>query len=252
MTAITNLPSVNTLTNQIIIPVVDGSDGNKTKKINIEQIVSLSRGPQGNVGPTGPNGGPQGPAGVTGPTGNQGPTGAGATGPTGPRGNIGPTGLGSTGPQGPTGAASNVVGPTGAQGPTGPAGTGGGSFTRTLSSASTAPLASGATAYNNWPGFKSYAILKLQTSAASWVRLYTSNDARTADSSRVQSIDPLPGSGVILDVITTGSSAQLISPAVIGFNDEDPTTSTICVSITNLTSSTQSLGLTMTLLPLEV
>lgn len=87
MTTIFNLPSLNTLTNQLILPVVDLSTSPPiTKKVTIDQLVAAS---------------------------------VGATGPRGPTGTIGPTG-----PQGPTGSASNVAGPTGAIGPTGNTGLG--------------------------------------------------------------------------------------------------------------------------------
>ena len=112
MTTIYNLPALNTLTNQLILPVVDLSNSPPiTKKITIDQLVAASIGATGPIGPQGPTG-PQGGAGptgaasnVAGPTGPQGvvgPTGAGSNvvGPTGPQGDVGPTGTGATGPQG--------------------------------------------------------------------------------------------------------------------------------------------------------
>lgn len=67
MTQIVNLPSLTTLTNQLIVPVADISDGGRTKKVSIDQLIALSAGPRG----------PQGLAGVPGPSGPSGPSGPG-------------------------------------------------------------------------------------------------------------------------------------------------------------------------------
>jgi hypothetical protein len=123
MTRIINLPAFSTITNQVILPVVDLSIlPEVTRKMGLDQLITLvNQAAEEIVGPTGPRGpsgptGPQGLSGPTGPLGNAGPQGPiGVTGPTGPPG--GPQG--PTGPVGPTGPASTVSGPTG---PTGPAG----------------------------------------------------------------------------------------------------------------------------------
>lgn len=61
MTSIANLPPLSTLTNEIILPVVDLSDGiGRTKQVTLGQLRTLSVGPRGAVGPTGPDG-PSGP-----------------------------------------------------------------------------------------------------------------------------------------------------------------------------------------------
>jgi hypothetical protein len=101
-------------------------------------------------------------------------------------------------------------------------------------------------------GYKSYALLKVQTSSASWVRIYTSSAQQTADSSRTQGNDPVPGSGVIAEVITTGATTQIITPGAIGWNDESPVNSTVYLAVTNLTSSNQTITVTLTMLQLEV
>lgn len=145
MARITNLPFLSTLTNQLILPVVDAShDPARTRKMELEQLIVLVNqaaeqivgptgpsGPPGDTGPTGPTGADStvvGPSGPTGPGGDPGPTGP--TGPTGPPGDIGPTGPpGDIGPTGPPGDPGDV-GPTGPPGdpgipgPTGPTGPG--------------------------------------------------------------------------------------------------------------------------------
>jgi len=100
-------------------------------------------------------------------------------------------------------------------------------------------------------GSKSYLLYKIQTSAASWVRIYTSSAARTADASRIEGDDPLPGAGVIAEVITLGAETVLVSPGVIGFNDELTPNSNIFCTVTNKSGSSAVINVTLTILQLE-
>lgn len=127
-----------------------------------------------------------------------------------------------------------------------------GGFSRTTAAATTGSLLEGGTGPINITGFKSYSLLKVQTSAAAWVRIYTSEAARIADASRAEGVDPSPGAGVIAEVITTGAETILISPATLGFNDESPVTTIIPVRVTNKSGSTTTITVTLTLLQLEV
>ncbi len=70
MTQIVNLPALTTLTNSLVFPAADTSDGNRTKKITLGQLVSLSAGPRGPAGIPGVPG-PVGPVGPSGPDANQ-------------------------------------------------------------------------------------------------------------------------------------------------------------------------------------
>ena len=231
-------------------------------------------GPQGATGPEGPAG-PQGATGATGPQGNTGATGpAGSAGPqgnTGATGPTGPTGAASTvpGPTGPTGAASTVPGPagptgatgatgpqgnTGAAGPAGPTGaTGaaGGLTSRVSRNASTSSLANNSSGNITITGFRSYMLLSIQTSVAAWVTVYTSSAARSADASRTITTDPTPGSGVIAEVITTGASTQIFSPAVFGFSNESSPSTDIQIKVVNRSGSATAITITMNLVQLE-
>ena len=128
---------------------------------------------------------------------------------------------------------------------------GGGLTTRTTAEATTSSLEDGQTGPLNITGFKSYGLLKIQTSAAAWVRIYTSEAARIADASRSEGVDPALGSGVIAEVITTGAQTVLISPSTIGFNDEALVTTNIPVRVTNKSGSTAEITVTLTLIQLE-
>jgi hypothetical protein len=122
---------------------------------------------------------------------------------------------------------------------------------RTTASATTATISNNATANASITGFKTYALLKITTSAACWVRIYTDTASRTADSSRVQGVDPLPGSGVIAEIISTTAQTIIISPGTIGFNNEASPTTAIPVAITNLSGSSAAITTVLTLLQLE-
>ena len=98
---------------------------------------------------------------------------------------------------------------------------------------------------------KSYMLMSIQTSAAAWVTVYTSTAARTADASRTINTDPLPGSGVIAEVITGSATTQKITPGLLGFNDESTPTSDIYLKVENQSGSTAAITVTLSFLVLE-
>lgn len=124
--------------------------------------------------------------------------------------------------------------------------------TRQTFSTTTSSLTNNGVAYPDITNaYKSYLLFKIQTDRASWIRVYTSSAARSADSSRSIDVDPLPGSGVIAEVITTGASTQVLTPAVIGFNDDSTPVNTIYLAVTNRSGSTGTVTVTLTALKLE-
>jgi hypothetical protein len=122
---------------------------------------------------------------------------------------------------------------------------------RSTAAGTTSSLANTASADLNITGFKGYALLKIQTSVAAWVRLYTDAASRSSDSSRLEGVDPSPDAGVIAEVITTGGQTILMSPGVLGFNNETSPTTTIPVRVTNKSGSTAAVTVTLTLIKLE-
>ena len=122
---------------------------------------------------------------------------------------------------------------------------------RTTAVGTTGSLASLASADLNITGFKGYVLLKIQTSVAAWVRLYTDGASRTADAGRLEAVDPDPGAGVIAEVITTGGQTILMSPAVMGFNNETVPTTTIPCRVTNKSGSSAAVTVTLTLIKIE-
>ena len=133
-------------------------------------------------------------------------------------------------------------------------GGGGGSSlpSRTVTTAVTSTIANGASENITVTGFKGYIIYKLQTSAAAWVRAYTSIAERTADESRTITTDPTPGSGVVAEIITTGAQTVNMAPATIGFSNENTPDVNIPIRVTNRSGSSAAITVTMTLIQIEV
>jgi hypothetical protein len=285
MPKISQLPGLTTATSSTSFIVVDNLI---SKVINYYDLLDRvefdlnDRGLIGDPGPSGPTGPSGGPTGPTGPSGPSGPSGInGSRGATGPRGFIGPTGP-SGGPTGPQG----ITGPTGPSGPSGPGipsggltgqvltkasntsfdtywttatGTGtvlstsSGLSSRLTFSASATGLASGSTATLEIAGYKTYVLSKVATNYPAWVRIYTDSVSRSTDLYRDINYDPLPGTGVIVETInTSGSLSQVITPGVIGFNDDFIPVDTVYLSVTNNDAVTRTVTVTLTLLQLEL
>ena len=101
-------------------------------------------------------------------------------------------------------------------------------------------------------GFKSYMLMRVGLSTAGGFRLYTDSASRANDTNRSVGEDPLPGSGVIAEVVATGlSTNHIISPFVPGGNLDDPASTTMYVAITNTSGTTQSITANLTILQLE-
>jgi len=120
---------------------------------------------------------------------------------------------------------------------------------RTTAQVTTASLLSTGEANVSITTPPTYALLKIETSHAAWVTLYTDTTSRTNDASRTETTDPLPGSGVIAEVITGGAVTQLISPGTIGYNSAG--TGTTYAKIVNKSGGTASITVTLTYVQLE-
>ena len=134
-------------------------------------------------------------------------------------------------------------------------GVGGGSglSSRSVVSATTGSVSVGATTNLNITGFKSYGLLKIGTNAASWVRLYVDDASRTSDANRSYLEDPLPGSGLIAEArsVSSGSNSFIMSPGIIGWNNDSTTGSTIYLSVTNNETSSSAITVDLTVVKLE-
>jgi len=120
---------------------------------------------------------------------------------------------------------------------------------RTTAQTTTVPVVSNGSVDISITTPATYALLKIQTSHAAWVTLYTDTTSRSNDSSRTETTDPIPGSGVIAEVITSGNTTQLISPGTIAFNSAG--TGTTYAKVVNKTGATASITVTLTYVKLE-
>ena len=115
----------------------------------------------------------------------------------------------------------------------------------------------------NISGYKGYVLYNVHvtTNASNedgdwphtWVVVYTDDTNRQADVNRSAGQDPAPGSGVIAEVRPYVHPSQniLVSPGVMGFNNDNPRSGTIYLRVWNQTSST-NVTITVTLTVLKI
>jgi len=101
---------------------------------------------------------------------------------------------------------------------------------------------------------KSYGLLKVEIDEPAWVVLYVDSASRTSDSSRSEGTDPAPGAGVIAEVSSTtaGSSTFLMTPGVLGWNNDGTPAETVYAKVTNRRSTSGSNAITVTLTTLKL
>ena len=98
-------------------------------------------------------------------------------------------------------------------------------------------------------GHKGYVLYKINVDVESWVRIYCDDTTRQADINRSEGNDPAPGSGVIAECRTSGANQDvLITPGIMGFNNDNPRTDTIYLSINNRSGSASAITVTLTAL----
>ena len=121
---------------------------------------------------------------------------------------------------------------------------------RQQNSVTTGSLAQGATANTAiTTAGKSFALLSITISAPAYVVLYIDAASRTADSSRSEGTAPAPGSGVLTEISTTtsGSSTFLMTPAVLGWNNDGTPAAQIYAKVVNKRATSGSNAITVTL-----
>lgn len=135
-----------------------------------------------------------------------------------------------------------------------PTGGGGGSglTSRTTGTATATALADGGSQDLTITAAKTYALLKIQTSHAAWVTVYTSNAARVNDQNRLEVTDPQPGSGVIAEVITSDGALVPITPGTIGWNNDSTPSTTAYIKVVNKSGQTRDIDVTLHFVQLEV
>lgn len=117
--------------------------------------------------------------------------------------------------------------------------------------ANTATLANDGSENVTITGYKSYVLASITANNSAWIRVYTDSASRTSDASRSIGVDPVAGSGVIAEVVTSGSQTVNITPFVVGGNLDNPVTSNVYLTITNKSGSSLPIGINMTVIGLE-
>ena len=123
---------------------------------------------------------------------------------------------------------------------------------RTTGQATASNLANSSSADLTITAAKTYALHAIQTSHAAWVTLYTDTTSRTNDAARNETTDPLPGAGVIAEVITSDGSKQRITPGTIGYNDDGTPSTNAYIKVVNKSGNTANLTVTLYYVKLEV
>ena len=101
----------------------------------------------------------------------------------------------------------------------------------------------------NISGYKGYVLYKITSTHEAWIRIYVDDASRQADDMRSEGTDPTPGGGVIAEVRTSGlNQSVLITPGVMGFNNDDPRTPWMYLSVVNRSNVTTAIDITLTAL----
>ena len=124
---------------------------------------------------------------------------------------------------------------------------------RTVISKSTGSVGAGSSTIMFFDGFKSYGLLKVAINHPAWITLYVDGASRTSDNGRSYLTDPDPGSGVIAEVrsTTSGSSTFLMSPGVIGWNNDSTPSEKIYARVTNNDNTTRDITVDLTVIKME-
>lgn len=100
--------------------------------------------------------------------------------------------------------------------------------------------------------YKSYALLKVSTDSAAWVRIYCDSASRSADIGRAYGTPASDSSGLIAEINTVQADTITLSPGVIGYNNSTPIIGIVPVKVTKITAGSAPSGITVTLTALKL
>ena len=113
-------------------------------------------------------------------------------------------------------------------------------------SATTTPLLPGASALLDLAGLGRVGhFLAVSTDSPGWVSFYSSAATREADGSRPITQDPAPGSGVLLDLVTTTASLTVAAPPGGTYFSTDGTTPLLRAVVRNTGTVQAAIALTV-------
>ena len=88
--------------------------------------------------------------------------------------------------------------------------------------------------------------VEVSVSSPSWVRFYPTAQDRDSDATRDVETDPLPGSGVLLEVVTTSANQTVrITPGAVYYNNDTLPDQTLYARVTNQSSASADLLVTV-------
>ena len=123
---------------------------------------------------------------------------------------------------------------------------------RRTASGTTASIANNTAANITIAAAKTYVLHQIETDKAAWVTLYTDDNSRISDANRTELEDPVSGSGVIAEIVSTGPAQQKITPGTIGFNYDVTPSTNVYLKVVNKSGSTGTVKVTLTYLALEI
>jgi hypothetical protein len=127
---------------------------------------------------------------------------------------------------------------------------GGAAIFRSSTALTTTSISAGASATGTITLPKSAVLLSIQLSRAAWFRLYNAASASTSDALRIRTDDPLPGRGVVTEVIAETASTTVLAPTVNANNMEATPSTAYPYRITN-DGASGTITITVTYLSLE-
>lgn len=94
--------------------------------------------------------------------------------------------------------------------------------------------------------------ISVTISHAAWLTIYTNTASRTADATRLEGDDPTPGSGVLLEVITTATKLSVpVTPSAAYFNSETTPLPELYAKIVNKSGAARALTITLQVMPIQ-
>lgn len=89
-------------------------------------------------------------------------------------------------------------------------------------------------------------MVQITVSEPAWVRFYPTAADRSADGSRANDTDPTPGSGVLLELLTTTSNQVVkVTPGASYYNNDSPSVAAVYCRVTNLSGAAAAISVTV-------
>lgn len=112
-------------------------------------------------------------------------------------------------------------------------------------------LAADATANLSVTAHKGYVLYSITATQPCRVRIYDKESSRTTDANRAVGVLPTANSGVHAEAVFVSAGTINFTPGVFVYSNESTPSTTTPIAVDNTGSTTQTIGVTLTLLQLE-